>query len=30
MEVHISPETEAKLDDLGRRTHKGKTELLGN
>jgi len=29
MEVHITPETEAKLDDLARRTHKGKAELLG-
>lgn len=28
MEVHITPETEAKLDSLARRTHKGKAELL--
>jgi predicted transcriptional regulator len=29
MEVHITPETEAKLDDLARPTHKGRTQLLG-
>ncbi len=29
MEVHITPESEAKLDDLARRTHKEKAELLG-
>jgi predicted transcriptional regulator len=29
MEVHITPETEAKLDDLARRTNKGRAELLG-
>jgi predicted transcriptional regulator len=28
MEVYITPETEAKLDDLARRSHKGKADLL--
>lgn len=29
MEVHITPEAEAKLDDRARRTKKGRAELLG-
>lgn len=28
MELHITPETEAKLNDLAQRTHRGKDELL--
>jgi predicted transcriptional regulator len=28
MEVHLSPETEVKLNELARRTHKGTDELL--
>ena len=28
MELHLTPETEAKLNDLARRTHKGTGELL--
>jgi len=29
MELHLPPETEAKLNELARRTHKGTNELLG-
>ncbi len=29
LEVHITPETDAKLENLARRTRKGKAELLG-
>jgi predicted transcriptional regulator len=29
MELHLPPETEAKLNDLARRTHKRTDELLG-
>ena len=29
MELHLPPETEAKLNDLARRTHRGADELLG-
>ena len=29
MELHLSPETEAKLNDLARRTQRGTDELLG-
>jgi predicted transcriptional regulator len=29
MELHLTPETEAKLNDLARRTHRGTDELLG-
>ncbi len=29
MELHLPPETEAKQNDLGRRTHKRTDELLG-
>ena len=29
MELHLKPETEAKLNDLARRTHRGADELLG-
>lgn len=28
MELRLPPETEAKLNDLARRTHKGRDELL--
>jgi predicted transcriptional regulator len=28
MELHLTPETEAKLNDLARRTHRGTDELL--
>jgi len=28
MELHITPETEAKLNELAQRTHRGKDELL--
>jgi predicted transcriptional regulator len=30
MEVYITPEAEAKLDDLARCTNKGRAELLGD
>jgi predicted transcriptional regulator len=29
MELHLTPETEAKLNDFARRTHRGTDELLG-
>ncbi len=29
MELHLAPETEAKLNDLARRTQRGTDELLG-
>jgi len=29
MELHLTPETEAKLNDLARRIHRGTDELLG-
>ena len=29
MELHLTPETEAKLNDLARRTQRGTDELLG-
>ena len=29
MELHLTPEAEAKLNDLARRTHRGTDELLG-
>jgi predicted transcriptional regulator len=29
MELNLTPETEAKLNDLARRTHRGADELLG-
>ena len=29
MELHLTPEAEAKLNDLARRTRKGTEELLG-
>jgi len=29
MELHLTPETEAKLNDLARGTHRGTDELLG-
>ena len=29
MELQVTPETEAKLNDLARRTHRGTDELLG-
>ena len=29
MELHLTPETEAKLNDLARRTYRGTDELLG-
>lgn len=29
MELHLSPETEAKLNELARRTRRGADELLG-
>jgi len=29
MELHLSPETEAKLNALAHRTHRGTDELLG-
>ena len=29
MELHRTPEAEAKLNDLARRTHRGTDELLG-
>jgi predicted transcriptional regulator len=29
MELHLTPETEAKLNDLAKRTHRGTDELLG-
>jgi predicted transcriptional regulator len=28
MELHVTPETEAKLNELAERTHRGKDELL--
>lgn len=28
MELHLKPETETKLDELARRTHRGADELL--
>jgi predicted transcriptional regulator len=28
MELHLTPETEAKLNELARRTHRGTDELL--
>ena len=28
MELHLAPETEAKLNELARRTHRGTDELL--
>jgi len=28
MELHVTPETEAKLNELAERTHRGKEELL--
>jgi len=29
MELHLTPETEAKLNELARRIHRGTDELLG-
>lgn len=29
MELHLTPEAEAKLNDLAQRTHRGTDELLG-
>jgi len=29
MQLHLTPEAEAKLSDLARRTHRGTDELLG-
>jgi predicted transcriptional regulator len=29
MELHLTPETEAKLNDLAQRTYRGTDELLG-